>query len=61
MPQSSSVASTRGVPLVGGGPGVIAGTRPGDTSWELLRDDRFIRRQEAKHRARRAAGPELWA
>lgn len=57
MPQSSSVASTRGVPLVGGGPGVIAGTRPGDSPWSLLRDDRFLRRQERKRLAKlRAAG-----
>jgi hypothetical protein len=54
MPMSTSVASARGVPLVGGGPGVIAGTRPGDSPWLAARDDRFLRRQARKIAARRA-------
>lgn len=45
----------RGVPLVGvhGVGGVIAGTRPGDESWRMLKDEAYLRRQEAARRKKK--------
>jgi hypothetical protein len=44
----------RGVPLVGvhGVGGVIAGTRPGDPSWRLAKDEAYLRARAAAARRR---------
>lgn len=43
----------RGVPLVGvhGVGGVIAGTRPGDPAWRLLKDEAYLNRPRKKKTA----------
>ncbi len=41
----------RGIPLVGSGPGVIAGTRPGDPSCKLEQSERDLAASRALHAA----------